>query len=176
MPTPESDRAARRRLVWLLLTRGDVGAEALRTDGLPALRPAQLRPRAAPGPRAGRLPPPPLGLTASCAALRCANSIIEGGSERRSGRAAVVRDGAVLELPGIAPETERNPGSSRRGRPRAPAPAHSLPSMMLFARDAAAHADDYDAGGSARNASASSKRASASSRRSPKSSRSWATR
>ena len=28
MPTPESDRAARRRLVWLLLTRGDVGAEA----------------------------------------------------------------------------------------------------------------------------------------------------
>jgi hypothetical protein len=41
MPTPERDRAARRRLVWLLLTRGDVGAEALRTDGLPALRSAQ---------------------------------------------------------------------------------------------------------------------------------------
>ena len=38
MPMPESDRAARRRLVWLLLTRGDVGAESLRTDGLPALR------------------------------------------------------------------------------------------------------------------------------------------
>ncbi len=31
------DPAARRRLVWLLLTRGDVGAEALRSDGLPAL-------------------------------------------------------------------------------------------------------------------------------------------
>jgi len=44
MPTPESDRAARRRLVWLLLTRGDVGAEALRTDGLPALRSAPTRP------------------------------------------------------------------------------------------------------------------------------------
>jgi hypothetical protein len=35
----ERDRAARRRLVWLLLTRGDVGAEHLRSDGLPALRP-----------------------------------------------------------------------------------------------------------------------------------------
>jgi hypothetical protein len=32
------DPAARRRLVWLLLTRGDVGSEALRSDGLPALR------------------------------------------------------------------------------------------------------------------------------------------
>jgi hypothetical protein len=41
VPTPESDRAARGRLVWLLLTRGDVGAEALRTDGLPAARSAQ---------------------------------------------------------------------------------------------------------------------------------------
>jgi hypothetical protein len=35
----ERDRAARRRLVWLLLTRGDVGGEPLRTDGVPALRP-----------------------------------------------------------------------------------------------------------------------------------------
>ena len=34
----ERDRAARRRLVWLLLMRGDLGAEALRSDGLPALR------------------------------------------------------------------------------------------------------------------------------------------
>jgi hypothetical protein len=50
MPTPESDRAARRRLVWLLLTRGDVGAEPLRTDGLPALRSAQT-------PSAGRARP-----------------------------------------------------------------------------------------------------------------------
>ena len=46
MATPDRDRAARRRLVWLLLTRGDVGAERLRTDGLPAVRPA-------PTPRAG---------------------------------------------------------------------------------------------------------------------------
>jgi hypothetical protein len=35
----ERDRAARRRLVWLLLTRGDVGGEPLRSDGMPALRP-----------------------------------------------------------------------------------------------------------------------------------------
>jgi hypothetical protein len=35
----EHDRAARRRLVWLLLTRGDLGAEELRSDGMPALRP-----------------------------------------------------------------------------------------------------------------------------------------
>jgi hypothetical protein len=35
----ERERAARRRLVWLLLTRGDVGGEPLRSDGLPALRP-----------------------------------------------------------------------------------------------------------------------------------------
>jgi hypothetical protein len=34
----ERDRAARRRLVWLLLTRGDVGGEPLRSDGLPAVR------------------------------------------------------------------------------------------------------------------------------------------
>jgi hypothetical protein len=34
----ERDRAARRRLVWLLLTRGDVGGEPLRSDGMPALR------------------------------------------------------------------------------------------------------------------------------------------
>jgi hypothetical protein len=45
----ERDRAARRRLVWLLLTRGDVGAEPLRSDGLPALRPPP-----APDPRAVR--------------------------------------------------------------------------------------------------------------------------
>jgi hypothetical protein len=36
----ERDRAARRRLVWLLLTRGDVGSEELRSDGLPVLRTA----------------------------------------------------------------------------------------------------------------------------------------
>ena len=63
MPMPESDRAARRRLVWLLLTRGDVGAEALRTDGLPALRSAPTPPAgrarpaggsSSPAPRAGR--------------------------------------------------------------------------------------------------------------------------
>jgi hypothetical protein len=35
----ERDRVARRRLVWLLLTRGDVGGEPLHSDGLPALRP-----------------------------------------------------------------------------------------------------------------------------------------
>jgi hypothetical protein len=34
----EHDRAARRRLVWLLMTRGDLGGEELRSDGLPALR------------------------------------------------------------------------------------------------------------------------------------------
>jgi hypothetical protein len=55
--TPESDRAARRRLVWLLLTRGDVGAEALRTDGLPALRPARTPP-AGRGRPAGGSPAP----------------------------------------------------------------------------------------------------------------------
>ena len=38
----EHERAARRRLVWLLLTRGDLGAETLRSDGMPALRPATL--------------------------------------------------------------------------------------------------------------------------------------
>jgi hypothetical protein len=36
----EHDRAARRRLVWLLLTRGDLSAEKLRSDGMPALGPA----------------------------------------------------------------------------------------------------------------------------------------
>ena len=41
----EHDRAARRRLVWLLLTRGDLGAETLRSDGQPALRPGQLAER-----------------------------------------------------------------------------------------------------------------------------------
>jgi len=48
----ERERAARRRLVWLLLTRGDVGGEPLRSDGLPALGPGeasitQTEPRAA---------------------------------------------------------------------------------------------------------------------------------
>jgi len=38
----EHERAARRRLVWLLLTRGDLGGETLRSDGMPALRPAPL--------------------------------------------------------------------------------------------------------------------------------------
>jgi hypothetical protein len=33
-----TDPAARRRLVWLLLTRGDLAAERLRSDGLPVLR------------------------------------------------------------------------------------------------------------------------------------------
>jgi hypothetical protein len=37
----ERQRAARRRLVWMLLTRGDVGAERLYSDGMPALRPRQ---------------------------------------------------------------------------------------------------------------------------------------
>jgi hypothetical protein len=55
MPTPDSDRAARRRLVWLLLTRGDVGAEALRTDGLPALRSAQTPPAGRARPAGGSL-------------------------------------------------------------------------------------------------------------------------
>jgi hypothetical protein len=36
----EHDRAARRRLVWLLLMRGELSAEKLRSDGMPALRPA----------------------------------------------------------------------------------------------------------------------------------------
>jgi hypothetical protein len=53
MPTPERDRAARRRLVWLLLTRGDVGAEALRTDGLPALWSAQTPSAGGAGPAGG---------------------------------------------------------------------------------------------------------------------------
>jgi hypothetical protein len=63
MPMPERDRAARRRLVWLLLTRGDVGAEALRTDGLPALRSTQAPPagraRAAGGSSSPAPPPAP---------------------------------------------------------------------------------------------------------------------
>lgn len=63
MPMPESDRAARRRLVWLLLTRGDVGGEALRTDGLPALRPAQAPPagRARPAGGSSSRAAPPAG-------------------------------------------------------------------------------------------------------------------
>jgi hypothetical protein len=59
MLTPESDRAARRRLVWLLLTRGDVGAEPLRTDGLPALRSAQAPPAGRARPAGGSSSPPP---------------------------------------------------------------------------------------------------------------------
>jgi hypothetical protein len=55
----ESDRAARRRLVWLLLTRGDVGAEALRSDGLPALRPVPTPPAGRGRPAGGSPPPPP---------------------------------------------------------------------------------------------------------------------
>jgi hypothetical protein len=55
----ERERAARRRLVWLLLTRGDVGAEALRSDGLPALRSASgISPPPAPG---GEPQPAPAG-------------------------------------------------------------------------------------------------------------------
>jgi hypothetical protein len=55
MPIVESERAARRRLVWLLLTRGDVGAEALRSDGLPALRPAPTPPAGRGRPAGGSL-------------------------------------------------------------------------------------------------------------------------
>ena len=43
----EHDRAARRRLVWLLLTRGDLGSETLRSDGMPAL-PQTQRPEIEP--------------------------------------------------------------------------------------------------------------------------------
>jgi len=50
----ERDNAARRRLVWLLLTRGDLGAEELRTDGLPALRPAGRPEAEVPPSRDGR--------------------------------------------------------------------------------------------------------------------------
>lgn len=57
MATPESDRAARRRLVWLLLTRGDVAAEALRTDGLPALGSAQTPPAGRARPAGGASSP-----------------------------------------------------------------------------------------------------------------------
>jgi hypothetical protein len=45
----EHDRAARRRLVWLLLTRGDLGGETLRSDGMPTLR-AGLQPEAGESP------------------------------------------------------------------------------------------------------------------------------
>jgi hypothetical protein len=64
MPLPESDRAARRRLVWLLPTRGDVGAEALRTDGLPALRSAQTPPAGRGRPEGGSSSPAPPRSTA----------------------------------------------------------------------------------------------------------------
>ena len=52
----EHDRAARRRLVWLLLTRGDLSAEKLRSDGMPALRPG-LAPEANRPDVAGEDPP-----------------------------------------------------------------------------------------------------------------------
>jgi hypothetical protein len=55
----EHDRAARRRLVWLLLTRGDVGGEQLRSDGLPALRSAPTI--AAPPAHGGASKPAPAG-------------------------------------------------------------------------------------------------------------------
>jgi hypothetical protein len=51
----EHDRTARRRLVWLLLTRGDLGAETLRSDGQPALRPPP-HPEAEPPPIRKELP------------------------------------------------------------------------------------------------------------------------
>jgi hypothetical protein len=50
----ERDRAARRRLVWLLLSRGDVGAESLHSDGLPALRRGPARVSQNEGRAAGR--------------------------------------------------------------------------------------------------------------------------
>jgi hypothetical protein len=59
MPLPDRDGAARRRLVWLLLTRGDVGAEALRTDGLPALRSTQAPPAGRARPAGGSSSPAP---------------------------------------------------------------------------------------------------------------------
>ena len=54
MPASESDRAARRRLVWLLLTRGDVGAEALRSAQAPPA--GRTRPA---GGSSSSAPPPP---------------------------------------------------------------------------------------------------------------------
>jgi hypothetical protein len=64
MATPESDRAARRRLVWLLLARDDVGSEALRSDGLPALRPAPTPPAGRGRPAGGSSLPGPRRPTA----------------------------------------------------------------------------------------------------------------
>jgi len=55
----ERDAAARRRLVWLLLTRGDVGGEPLRSDGLPTLRSAPAI--ATPPVRGGAAKPAPAG-------------------------------------------------------------------------------------------------------------------
>jgi hypothetical protein len=57
MATPDGDRAARRRLVWRLLTRGDVGAEPLRTDGLAAVRPAPTPPAGGARPAGGSSSP-----------------------------------------------------------------------------------------------------------------------
>lgn len=57
----EYERAARRRLVWLLLTRGDLTAETLRSDGMPALR-GQGSPRTGDvGTHAASHPPSPGG-------------------------------------------------------------------------------------------------------------------
>ena len=124
MPTPESDRAARRRLVWLLLTRGDVGAEALRTDGLPALRSAQTPPARRISPRF------------ACGAARPTAHRGEGVS---GGRGAGGRPRGGPEPCGLASETEHNRGSRfapEDDRER-PATGHSLPSMILVAHDAA---------------------------------------
>jgi hypothetical protein len=60
----ERDRAARRRLVWLLLTRGDLGAEALRSDGLAALRSPGGAHRLHARRSGGRQPPPDDGALA----------------------------------------------------------------------------------------------------------------
>ena len=111
VPTPESDRAARRRLVWLLLTRGDVGAEALRTDGLPALavgsdaacpaRCAAAAPRcSAPrGARCGR----PRGERAAVSARRAAR-------ERGSSSSWTAEAEAILGDPrGVAAPGRDNP-------------------------------------------------------------------
>lgn len=57
----EYERAARRRLVWLLLTRGDLSAETARSDEMPALR-GQGSPRTGNvGAHAASHPPSPGG-------------------------------------------------------------------------------------------------------------------
>lgn len=57
----ELDRAARRRLVWLLLTRGDLSGETLVSDGMPALRSVSSTPSGDAGRNAASHPPPPGG-------------------------------------------------------------------------------------------------------------------